>query len=119
MSKNTPQSNVRSARGPQRGSVRRQPVQIGTFDKVGDVSFGFPFDRTTLVAVVVGIAVIVMGYVVMSRGTSGDPAANDGIWNSPAAVTWGPVLLTVGYCVIVPWALGRRRRSNTPVSSQG
>lgn len=62
--------------------------------------------------VIAGVVVIILGYLVMSSGISDDPATNDGIWNSPAAVTFGPILLGLGYCVIIPFALLYRFNKN-------
>jgi hypothetical protein len=52
-----------------------------------------------------GIAVIVIGYILMGTGIADDPVNNEGVWNSPMAVTIAPILLVLGYCVIVPFAI--------------
>jgi len=75
------------------------------------ISFDLPFDKTMLFGIVGGIVVIALGFFLMSTAISSDPANNDGIWNNAAAVTIAPIVLTIGYCVIVPWAIASRRRS--------
>lgn len=58
----------------------------------------------------VGIAVIVIGYLLMSTGIADDPLNNQGVWNNASAVTIAPILLGLGYCVIVPFALLYRKK---------
>ena len=41
----------------------------------------------------------------MATGISDQPALADGKWNNPLAVSVAPVLLVIGYCVIIPYAL--------------
>lgn len=85
------------------------------------ISFGLPFDKTMLYGIVGGIVVIALGFYLMSTAINSDPANNDGIWNNAAAVTIAPIVLTIGYCIIVPWAIASRRRrmdSDVPVEDQ-
>jgi len=110
MSKQTSPQRNRGGRPQQRGTVRRQPVKQRSFDRTGDVTFAFPFDRTTLVVLVVGLIVIAVGYLLLASSMTDDPANNQGLWDNASSVTWAPVLLGLGYCVVVPYALGRRRR---------
>lgn len=74
------------------------------------ISFGLPFDRTMLFGILGGVVVIALGFFLMSTAISSDVAHNDGVWNNTAAVTIAPIVLTIGYCVIVPWAIASRRR---------
>lgn len=56
--------------------------------------------------ILAGVAVIIIGYLLMSTGIySGDPANNDGVWNNGNAVNIAPFLLTIGYLVIIPFGL--------------
>lgn len=58
-------------------------------------SSAMPFGRRNWILFGVGIAAIVLGYVLLSI-----PPA-DGFWSLTAA----PLLLVVGYCVILPVAI--------------
>ncbi|MBL7986610.1 MAG: DUF3098 domain-containing protein [Chlorobi bacterium] len=70
------------------------------------MTWGFSFGKMNLILLLVGIAVIVIGYLLMGTAiTDGDPAMNDGIWNNANAVTFAPILLTIGYGLIIPFAI--------------
>ena len=64
-----------------------------------------PFDAKNLRIIGLGIAVIVLGYVVMYVS----PTMSD------MALTVSPILLLLGYCVIVPMGImaGMRRKKST------
>jgi hypothetical protein len=47
----------------------------------------------------VGVATIVVGFLLLATGI--------GQWDNPLAVDVAPVVLVVGYCVIVPYAIIR------------
>lgn len=111
MSKQQPQRS-RQPRSRQRGPIRRQSETTRAFSRADDVSFSFPFDRTTLIWLVAGLAVIVIGYVLLATSVTDDPANNAGVWDNALAVTWAPIVLVVGYCVLVPLALIKRRGSS-------
>lgn len=51
--------------------------------------------KTNYLIILIGIAVIIVGYLVMQAG--------DDI--SPLSVTVAPVILIIGYCVIVPFGI--------------
>ncbi|KXK52266.1 MAG: DUF3098 domain-containing protein [Chlorobi bacterium] len=80
--------------------------------------WGFSFGRTNLILLLAGVAVIVVGYLLMGTAiTDGDPAMNDGIWNNANAVTIAPILLTIGYGIIIPFAIlyrGKKQEEATP-----
>ncbi|MCU0329521.1 MAG: DUF3098 domain-containing protein [Candidatus Kapabacteria bacterium] len=58
-----------------------------------------PWTKRELIGLGVGIGVIVVGYLLMSTGLS------DGNWDNPLAVSVAPVVLVIGYCVIIPVAI--------------
>lgn len=49
----------------------------------------------------IGVAVIVVGFVLLSMGMNE--------WDNPLSVSVAPVVLVIGYCVIVPLAIMRGR----------
>jgi NADH:ubiquinone oxidoreductase subunit 6 (subunit J) len=49
--------------------------------------------------------VILVGYALMTTGITEDPATVSGKWNNPLAVIVAPILLILGYCVIIPYSI--------------
>ncbi len=70
-----------------------------------NVTFGIPLRRENLIGIAAGILIIILGYVLMATAITDNVAANDGIWNNFNAVTLAPILLTIGYCIVIPLAL--------------
>jgi hypothetical protein len=63
---------------------------------------------TNYIILIIGVITIVIGYVVMSLG--------DAV--SPLSVDVAPVILVIGYCVIVPLGIiYRKRRTNDQPSA--
>lgn len=54
-----------------------------------------PYTRENAVILLVGLAVVVAGYAALSKGP----------WNSFWSLTLAPILLVLGYCVIIPVGL--------------
>ncbi len=71
----------------------------------------FPLEKQNFVILGIGLAVIVIGYLLMSTGISEDAATIDGTWNNPLAVDIAPLLLVLGYCVIIPVGLLKNFRT--------
>jgi hypothetical protein len=70
----------------------------------GDVSL--PFERENYIIVGVGILVIILGYIALGQG---DPFGF-------MPLTVAPILLVLGYCVIIPIGIMYRKK-NKPVES--
>ena len=73
--------------------------------------FQMPFDAKNMRIIALGVAVIVIGYLVMYFS----PTMSD------MALTVSPILLLLGYCVIVPMGIMagvRKKRSSTSVISE-
>lgn len=61
--------------------------------------FGFVFTKTNLYIMFVGIAFLVLGYVLMVGGKSNDPAVfNEAIFNTQRLVV-SPILLVLGFVI--------------------
>ena len=58
---------------------------------------GLPFTRKNYYIFLAGLAAIVIGYIALSQGS----------------ITLAPILLVLGYCVIVPIAILYRDRDNS------
>ncbi|MEW5702042.1 MAG: hypothetical protein AB1792_07430 [Candidatus Zixiibacteriota bacterium] len=59
---------------------------------------GLPFTKRNYYIFLAGLAVIVLGYLALSQGS----------------ITLAPILLVVGYCVILPVAILYRGKDETP-----
>jgi len=69
------------------------------------VQWNFPYNKTDFMWLLIGIGVVVLGYVLMATGISDEQALPDGVWNNHLAVNVAPVVLFIGYLVIIPLAL--------------
>ena len=58
--------------------------------------------------ILAGIAVIVAGYFALSAKP----------WDNPVALNVAPVLLVIGYCVIIPFGIMYRRKKESAVTEQ-
>ena len=54
-----------------------------------------PFKKSNYQIFAVGIAIVILGYVALAQG----PA--DSFWS----LTLAPILLVLGYCVVIPFAI--------------
>jgi hypothetical protein len=46
----------------------------------------------------------------MASGIADNPTDNQGVWNNASTVSIAPILLTIGYCIIIPIALFYRKK---------
>lgn len=72
----------------------------------------FTLDNENLKYLAIGFAVIVLGYILLATGITEEPALPQGKWNNPLAIYVGPILLVIGYCVIIPFALLKTFKRN-------
>lgn len=79
--------------------------QLNVTKKKNTVKWEFPLDKNNLMIVGIGLVVILIGYMLMATGISEEPAIADGKWNNPLAVTVAPILLLIGYTVIIPFGI--------------
>lgn len=69
------------------------------------VDWKFPMERKNWILFFIGLAVIVVGFLLMATGITQEPAVANGKWNNPFAIVVAPILLVIGYCVIIPYAI--------------
>ena len=70
----------------------------------------FLFDKTNYLLFAVGLALIVLGFILMAGGGSEDPNVyNEALFNA-RRITWAPLLIVLGFVVEV-FAILRRRKS--------
>ena len=67
-----------------------------------------PFTRTNYFIFIASLLFIILGYVALGHGP----------WNSFASLTLAPILLIIGYLVLVPIALLYKKRTKAVVASE-
>lgn len=91
--------------------IAKTTKNIGTISKAGvkstrkSVNWEFPLSKQNFIIGAIGIGVILLGYLLMATGITNEPAVPDGKWNNPLAVVVAPIVLVIGYCAIIPFAL--------------
>lgn len=70
----------------------------------------FLFDKTNYLLFAVGLALILLGFILMAGGGSEDPNVyNEALFNA-RRITWAPLLIVLGFVVEV-FAILRRPKS--------
>ncbi len=82
--------------------------ELNVTKKKSAVKWEFPLEKNNLIIIGIGLAVILLGYMLMATGISDEAATVDGKWNNPMAVTIAPILLVIGYTVIIPYGIIKR-----------
>ncbi len=77
----------------------------GVRSKKASVSWNIPWNKRNFMILGAGLVVILIGFALMATGITEDPAVPDGTWNNPMAVSIAPLLLVIGYCVIIPYGI--------------
>jgi len=60
----------------------------------------FPFKRENYIIFGAGLLTIILGYIALAQGP----------WNSFWSLTLAPILLVLGYCVVIPLAILYRKK---------
>ena len=85
------------------------------------VVWNFPLDKTDLMWLGIGVGVVIIGFLLMATGITEEPAVESGKWNNFIAISVAPVVLLLGYCVIIPLALfkffSKRKDAKTTVET--
>ena len=79
--------------------------RINTPSAPQSTKWQFPLGRMNFYYLLAGLAVILIGFALMATGMSEEAATVDGTWNNPMAITVAPILLIIGYCVLIPMGL--------------
>lgn len=73
----------------------------------------FPFSRQNYILLLIGIGVIILGFILMSGGKSDDPKVfNEGIFNDRRIII-APLVVLSGYGVIMAAILKKPKTSDT------
>lgn len=97
MAKNQPRTMQQ-----QKKTQRRQPQKKRRSQQR---AWEFPLIKKNLMILGIGLIVILIGFGLMATGITEEPAVPDGKWNNPFAVDIAPLLLLIGYCVIIPYGI--------------
>ena len=71
------------------------------------VAWSHPWTKRQFIMIGAGIGVIVAGFLLLATGMSTS-------WDNPLAVSVAPVVLVIGYCVVIPIAImlgGKKQES--------
>lgn len=74
------------------------------------LSWSIPWTTMNFIGLGVGVVVIVIGYLLMNTAIAADPVGDKSIWNNANSTEIAPVILTIGYCVILPFAIFWRKK---------
>jgi hypothetical protein len=86
----------------------KRPIGKQKQQSISSASWNFPLDSYNYKILGIGAIVIAIAYGLMSTAISDDPTQ----WNNPMAVTIAPVLLAIGYCIIIPYGLLARKKGD-------
>jgi len=85
-------------------------VKKGTAKQFSTLNWSMPFTRKNWIIIFSGIGLLVLGYALMATSITKDPANNDGVWNNSLAVSVAPVILTIAYCLVIPFGIMYREQ---------
>ncbi len=72
------------------------------------VLWNFPLTKRNYLLFAAGLGVLVVGFLLMATAITDDPAKYQTTWNNPLAVSVAPIVLVIGYCIVIPYALMKR-----------
>lgn len=93
-----------------RTSATRPATRTRGGKSASQVTWNIPWGSMNLIGVGVGVAVILLGYLLMSGAIVDDPMVDKSEWNNATATVVAPILLTIAYCVIIPMAIFWRKK---------
>lgn len=70
-------------------------------------SWILPLTSKNFLYIGLGIGVLLIGFVLLSLGINSDGKG----WDNPLSVSVAPVVLVIGYCVVIPWAIMARPKN--------
>ena len=73
--------------------------------------WNFPLTKRNYLLFAGGLGIIIIGFLLMATAITDDPAKYQTTWNNSLAVSVAPIVLVIGYCVIIPFALMARNSS--------
>ena len=70
--------------------------------------FSFPLEKENFIIIAAGIALLIIGYILMAQNSV------DGF--IPTVIS--PILLVIGYCIVIPYGILKRPKSAAVSSEQ-
>ncbi|MBI3259194.1 MAG: DUF3098 domain-containing protein [Ignavibacteriae bacterium] len=70
--------------------------------------WNFPLAKRNYLLFAAGLGILVIGFLLMATAITDDPAKYQTTWNNPLAVSVAPLVLVIGYCIVIPYALMKR-----------
>ncbi len=81
-------------------------------------SWSFPLSKMNMYYLFAGLGVILLGFALMATGISEEAATVEGTWNNTMAITIAPILLIIGYCVLIPLGLLKKFNKSDKTEEQ-
>jgi hypothetical protein len=69
------------------------------------ILWGIPLHVNNMKIFAIGLCIIIVGFVMLSTGIYKDEATYLETWDNPMSTIVAPILLVIGYCVVIPYAL--------------
>ena len=67
--------------------------------------WNFPLVKKDYIWLLIGVGIVILGYILLATGITEDPAVPGGRWMNFWAVDVAPIVLVIGYLVVIPLAL--------------
>jgi hypothetical protein len=72
--------------------AQTRPAPKGRKKKPGAPTFSLPFTRINYLGLGIGLVIVVIGYICLAQPP----------WDGFVSLTLAPILLFLGYCVVIP-----------------
>lgn len=88
------------------------------------VKWEFPLEKKDFIWLAIGVGIVIIGYALLATGISDDPAVEGGKWMNALAVDIAPIVLLIGYLVVIPMALmkfftrNRKKKNSSEISTE-
>jgi len=84
-----------------------------TRQQVKRTAWGIPLHVNNMKVFAIGMIVIIAGFILLSTGITSDETKYLDTWNNTLSTVIAPIVLVIGYCVIIPYALMMKSKENT------
>ncbi|MGB9772017.1 MAG: DUF3098 domain-containing protein [Candidatus Kapaibacteriota bacterium] len=70
----------------------------------------FSIDKENMKWFAIGLGVVAVGYILLATGITEEPALPQGKWNNPLVIYIAPIVLVIGYLVVIPYAILKKNK---------
>lgn len=88
-----------------RSSNTRNAAKKKKTNTAKKVEWNFPLVKKDYIWLLIGVGIVILGYILLATGITEDPAVPGGRWMNFWAVDVAPIVLVIGYLVVIPLAL--------------